>query len=121
MFKGIGNLASMMRQAQQMGERMEEINQKLRSERASATAGGGMVEVEVNGLGEVLKVSIDQDLVDKGEREMIEDLLPAALNQAIAKSKKMHVEAMSSLTGGLDLPGLEDALAQFTGGSPPTP
>ena len=116
MFKGLGNMASMIRQAQQMGGKMEEISAQLKTRRVTGTAGGGMVEVEANGLGEVLKVRIEPSLND---REMIEDLLPAAINQAAAKAKSLHLEMMQSLTGGMDLPGLNDMLAQMGGGDPP--
>ncbi len=69
-----------------------------------------MVEVEVDGLGQVLKVSIDPALVERKDRELIEDLIPAAVNDAVAKSKELHAEALKGLTGGLDLPGLKEAL-----------
>lgn len=120
MFKGLGNLTNLgvlMKQAQEMGDRMQAIQQELKTKRATGSAGGGMVEVEVNGLGEVLAVRIDPALVEKGEREMIEDLLPAAVNAAQTKAKQLHAEAMQSLTGGLSLSGLQDAVAQFTGGA----
>ncbi len=116
MFKGIGNMASMFRQAQQIGGKMDEINAQLKSRRVSGTAGGGMVEVEANGLGEVLKIRIEPTLTD---REMIEDMLPAAINQASAKSKELHMEMMQSLTGGMDLPGLNDMISQLGGREPP--
>ena len=64
------------------------------------------MEVDVNGLAEVLAVRIDPSLIEKGEREMIEDLLPAAFNAAQAKAKQMHAEAMQSLAGGLPIAGL---------------
>jgi len=119
MFKGLGNMASMLRQAQQMGGKMEELTAQLKSRRVSGTAGGGMIEVEANGLGDVLKVRIEPTLTD---REMIEDLLPAAINQASAKAKALHMEMMQSLTGGMDLPGLNDMIAQLGGGElPPSP
>jgi hypothetical protein len=111
-FKGLANVASLMRQAGQMRGKMEEINARLRSERVTGNAGGGMVEVEVNGLGEVLRVQIEPALFERGEREMIEDLLPAAVNQALAKAKQLQ---MQSMTEGLDMPGLNEALAQITG------
>ena len=113
MFKGIGNLASIVRQAQEMGGKMREVSEQLKAKRAVGTAGGGMVEVEVNGLGEVLKVRIDPTLK---HHEMMEDLLPAAFNQAAAKAKQLHVEMMQSVTQGLDVPGLTDALSQISGG-----
>ena len=115
MLKNLANLASIMRQAQQMGGQMQEVAQQLRGQRVSGSAGGGMVEVEANGLGEVLQVRIDAKLED---REMIEDLLPAAVNQALNKAKQLHMESMQSMTEGLEIPGLSDALAQM-GGSPP--
>ena len=76
-----------------------------------------MVEVEVNGVGEVLRISIEPQLIESGDREMIEDLVPAAVNQALAKAKQMHVDAMQELTGGLNVPGLSSALEEMTGSS----
>lgn len=124
MFKGLGNLgniANLMQQAQSMGGRMEEINNKLKGERVQGAAGGGMVEVEVNGLGEVLKLTIEPSLIEKGEAGMIEDLVPAAINQAQAKAKQLHADSMKTLTEGLNLPGLGDAISKFTGTAPDTP
>ena len=115
MFKGLANLAGLVRQAQQVSGKMQALNEKLKSERAKASTGGGMVEVEVNGLGEVLHVKIDPTLVARGEREMIEDLIPAAVNQAVAKAKQLHAAAMRSLPEDLDIQGLNDALTQLTG------
>jgi DNA-binding protein YbaB len=76
------------------------------------------VEVEVNGLKDVLSVRIDPSLVEKQDREMIEDLLPAAFNAAAQKADALHAESMAALTGGLELPGLSDALSQLTGTLP---
>jgi DNA-binding YbaB/EbfC family protein len=113
MLKGLGNLASLLRQAHQLSNKMQEMNDRLKSQRVTASSGAGMVEVEVNGLGEVLRVKIDPSLVERGEREMIEDLLPAAVNEATARARKVHVEAMKSIASGIDIPGMEDALAQL--------
>ena len=116
MFKGLGNLkdlGSLLKQAQEMGGKMQAINEELKTKRTTGQAGGGLVEVEVNGLAEVLSVKIDSSLIEKRDGEMIEDLLPAAFNAAQQKAKQMHAEAMQSLTGGLSLPGIQDALAQF--------
>jgi DNA-binding YbaB/EbfC family protein len=117
MFKGIANIASLVRQAQQLSGKMQAANEQLRNQRARAAAGGGMVEVEVNGLGEVLRLTIDPVLVERGEREMIEDLVPAAVNQALAKAKKLHVEAMQAMTKDLDVPGLNEAISQLAAGA----
>ena len=115
MFRGFGNLASAMRQAQQLGDRMQEVNTQLRSQRVTAEAGAGLVQVEANGLSEILRVRIDPSLMDPGERDVLEDLLAGAVNQALAKAKELHVEAVKSMAGGLELPGLDDALKQVTG------
>ena len=117
MFRGLANLASVLRHAQQMGGKMQAVNDKLKTERATAQTGGGMVQVEVNGLGEVLRVKIDPALVARGEREMIEDLLPAAVNQAIAKANQLRLEAMQTMAQELNVPGLDAALAQLAGTS----
>jgi DNA-binding YbaB/EbfC family protein len=109
-FKGISNLASLLKQAQQVGSRIQAVNEELRARRVSGKAGGGMVEAEVDGLGQVLRVSIDPSLVERKDRELIEDLVPAAVNAAIAKSKELHAEALRGLTGGIDLPGMKEAL-----------
>jgi DNA-binding YbaB/EbfC family protein len=114
MFKELGNMASMLRQAQQVGGKMQEVAAQLKSKRVTGNAGGGMIEVEANGLGEVLKVKIDPTL--RGDLEMIEDLIPAAMNQVAAKAKELHMEMMQSVTGELNLPGLGDALSELTGG-----
>ena len=116
MFKGIANLASMLRHAQQMGGKIKEVTEQLKSKRATGNAGGGMVEVLVNGMGEVLRVQIDDSLVARGDREMMEDLLPAAINQALSKARQMHVDIVKSVAQEMDLPGLGEAIAQFTGG-----
>jgi DNA-binding YbaB/EbfC family protein len=120
--KGLGNLAnlgSILKTAQQMGGRMQQITEELKTKRAEGTSGGGMVKVEVNGLGEVLACRIDPSLLN--DRELLEDLLPAAINQAVAKSKQLHAEALSAVTAGLDVPGLGDMLSQLSGGGPDKP
>jgi DNA-binding YbaB/EbfC family protein len=110
MFKGLGQMASLMRQAQQIGGQMKEMNEKMAAERVVGAAGGGMIEVEANGLGEVLKVTIEPKLVADGEVEMIQDLLVAAINQASEKAKQVQGEQMGALTQGLDLGGLSELL-----------
>lgn len=120
MFKGLGNLANlgqMMQQAQQMGTKMKEMEESLKTKRATGSAGGGMVEVDVNGAGDALAVRIDPVLIEKQDREMIEDLLPAAINDAIAKTKELRAEAMKDITGDMNLPGLDDMMSKFGGGA----
>ena len=116
MFKGIGNLASMLKNAQQMSGKMGEMNEELKSKEIVAEAGGGMVQVKANGLGEVSKVSIDPQTFEAGDRELIEDLLANAFNQVAVKQKQLQMESLQGLTGGMNIPGLDDALKNMTGG-----
>jgi DNA-binding YbaB/EbfC family protein len=115
-FGQLGNLASLMKQAQQMGGKLEGISTELKSRRTTGSAGGGMVEVEVNGLQEVLGCKIDPKLMREEDRELLEDLLVGATNEALAKARQLHAEAMQSLAGGMNLPGLQEAMAGLTGG-----
>ena len=110
MFKGLANLGSILKQAHQMGSQMKEINEKLKNQTATGTAGGGLVTAEVNGLGELLRISIDQSLMEKNDREFMEDLVPVAVNNANAKAREIHAKMMNELTGGMDMAGLSDAL-----------
>lgn len=116
MFKGLSGIGSLLKQAQEMGGRMQAINEELKTRRTNGSAGGDMVTVEVNGLNEVLGCRIDQQLIDSGNRELIEDLVASAVNQALTKAKELHAEAMQSLTGGMQLPGLEEAMSKLMGG-----
>ena len=119
MLKGLGNLGNIMKQAQEMGGKMQQITAELKTKRVVGSSGAGMVEVEANGLGEALTVRIDPSLIEKQDRELLEDLLPSAFNAAQAKAKQLHAEQMQQLTGGLNIPGLGDALDQL-GDTPPT-
>ena len=124
MFKGLanlGNLGQMLKQAQQMGSRLQGLNDELKQKRATGSAGGGLVEIDVNGLAEALAVRIDPSLFAKGDREMVEDLVLAAINAAQAKARQLHAEAMQGMTAGLDMAGFEDAISKITGGGSPPP
>ncbi|MFM7562520.1 MAG: YbaB/EbfC family nucleoid-associated protein [Planctomycetota bacterium] len=114
MFKGLGNLANLMMNARNLGGKMEEVAKRLREERVIGTAGGQMVTVHANGLGQVTQVVIDPNLKCHHDRELLQDLLPAAINEAVAKAKQLHIEAMKEMTGGVDIPGLDQALQHFT-------
>ena len=116
MFKGLSNFAAMMKQAGQLSGKLSSLNDELKTKRATGTAGAGLVEVEVNGLGQVLKVTLATELVERKDRELLEDLIPAAVNQALAKAKELHAQAVSELTSDLQLPGLDEAIAKFGGG-----
>jgi DNA-binding YbaB/EbfC family protein len=94
---------------------MQGLGEELKLLRATGSAGAGMVEVEVNGLGELLACRLDPALVAKQDRELLEDLIVAASNQALVKARQLHAEAMKGLAGGLELPGLDEALSKMTG------
>ena len=113
MFKNLGNLTAILKQAQQMGGRMQELQENLKKQRVIGRSGADMVEVEADGLGQILRVSLDPGLVQRGDREMIEDLLPAAINQAQLKAKQLHADAMRELTGGLNIPQLDELMTQI--------
>lgn len=116
MFKGLGNFTSMLRQAQEIGARMQGLSERLKVQRTQGSAGGGLVEIEANGLGEVLRCKIDPTLLEQQDRELLEDLVASAVNQALAKARALHAEALQSMTGNVELPGLQDALAKLTSG-----
>ncbi|MCC6124371.1 MAG: YbaB/EbfC family nucleoid-associated protein [Pirellulales bacterium] len=115
MFKGLSNLGAILKQAQQIGGQMGKLQEEMKSRRVVGSSGGGMVEIEVNGLMEVLRCKIDPALITQGDAEFLEDLVVAAVNQAIAKSKQMHADAMRDLTGGLSVPGLDAAMEKLMG------
>jgi DNA-binding YbaB/EbfC family protein len=112
-------MAALLKQAQQMGSRMGEITEELKGRRVTGSSGGGLVEAEANGLGELLACRIDPSFFAQQDRELLEDLITAAVNQAQGKAKQLHAEALKGLTGGMDLPGLDETLSRLTQGEPP--
>ena len=96
-----GNMNNLMKQAQRMQRQMEEAQQKLETMEATATAGGGAVEVTVSGKKEILKVKLAEEVVDPDDIEMLEDLIVAATNEALRKIDEASEASMSKLTGGL--------------------
>ena len=99
-----GNMANLMKQAQKMQKQMEEQAKEMETKEFTATAGGGAVEVTVSGKREVLKVKLEQEVVDPDDVEMLEDLIVAATNEALRKVEEASASAMSRLTGGM--PGM---------------
>ena len=110
MFKGLGNLASMMKQAQQMQGKMAEIQERLAGLTVEGDAGGRMVIAQCNGQQKLLSVKIDPVMLTEPDAEMLEDLVVAAVNQAMDKAKEAAAQEMSQLAGGMNIPGLGDAL-----------
>ncbi|MBI3863548.1 MAG: YbaB/EbfC family nucleoid-associated protein [Planctomycetia bacterium] len=113
MFKGLGQFASLMKNAQEIQGRMKEMQEALKRLKVEGTAGGGMVAVEMNGQQQVLSCRIEPALFESRDREMVEDLVVAAVNQALDKVKQAAAEEMGKLTGGLDMPGIGDALSKL--------
>ncbi|MBI5454302.1 MAG: YbaB/EbfC family nucleoid-associated protein [Deltaproteobacteria bacterium] len=105
MSKQLGNL---MRQAQKMQEKMAEIQKELAGRTIEASAGGGMVTATVNGAQEVVSVKIDPSVVDPKDIDMLQDLVTAAVNEGLRRSKQMVSDEMGKLTAGLgmNIPGL---------------
>ncbi|MDM8526329.1 YbaB/EbfC family nucleoid-associated protein [Desulfococcaceae bacterium HSG8] len=101
--KGMGN---MMKQVQKMQSKMVKLQEELAEKTIEASAGGGMVKVVTNGKQEVVSIEIEKEVVDPDDVEMLQDLILAAVNEALAKSQEMASGEMSKLTGGLSIPGL---------------
>ncbi len=119
MFKGlenIANLGGLMKQAQEMSGKIKQLTEELKTKRVVGSSGAGLVEVEASGTGEVLAVRIDPGLIEKQDRELVEDLLPGAINDAQAKAKELYASKMQELTGGMNIPGLGDMFSQLGGG-----
>jgi len=98
------NLGQMMKQAQQLQSKMNDLQEQLAKTEVTGASGGGMVQVTLNGKAEVQKVKIDPSLVEPGENEILEDLITAAFKDAKSKVEATIAELMSELTGGLQLP-----------------
>jgi len=98
------NLGQLMKQAQEMQSKVQEMQDRLATIEVSGVSGGGMVEVVLTGKGEARKISIDKALVDPAEVEVLEDLLVAAINDARSKADALSADEMQKLTGGISLP-----------------
>jgi len=101
--KGMGN---MMKQAQQLQSKMMKLQEELAEKTVESSSGGGMVKVTANGRQQVLSIQIEKEVVDPDDVEMLQDLVLAAINDALAKAQEMVSSEMGKLTGGLNIPGL---------------
>jgi DNA-binding YbaB/EbfC family protein len=99
------NIGQLMKQAQEMQEKMAEVQARLEAAELTGVSGGGMVAATLNGKGDLKKIKIDKSLLDPEEVEVLEDLILAAFNEARAKVSAHAEEEMQKLTGGLQLPG----------------
>ena len=97
------NLQQMMKQAQQMQEKLQK---QMEATVVDATAGGGMVSIKMNGQKQLLSVQIDQEVFTSGDKDMLQDLIVAAVNEGIRKVDETMQSQLGSLTGGLKIPGL---------------
>ena len=105
-FGGGANMQQLMRQAQKMQQQMQEAQEKLDAAEYEAASGGGMVSVKVSGARELTSITIDPQVVDPDDIEMLQDLIMAAVNEAIRQVEEASESEMSALTGGFGIPGL---------------
>jgi hypothetical protein len=101
--KGMGDV---MKQAQKLQTKMLRLQEEMAGKTVEATSGGGMVKVVANGRQQVVSIQIEKEVVDPEDVEMLQDLILAAVNDALLKSQEMVSQEMSKLTGGLNIPGL---------------
>ena len=101
--KGLGGL---LKQAQKVQQEMAKVQKEMAEKKVTADSGGGMVTVEVNGNQEVLSVKIEPEVVSSGDKEMLEDLVLTAVNEAMRKSKDLMKDKITEVTGGLNIPGI---------------
>jgi hypothetical protein len=104
MFKEIGQLASLMRNLPKIREEMSQLQQKLAQISAEGDAGGGMVKARVNGHMEVTACTISEELLKQNDRELLEDLVRGAVNQALQKARQLVADETSKMATGLGLP-----------------
>jgi DNA-binding YbaB/EbfC family protein len=100
----MGNMGGMMKKVQEMQTKMQEMQKELETKTVEAEAGAGMVKVTMNGKQIVQSIDIDPSLLSSDEKEVLEDLIKAALNQAKEKVEEMSAEEMKKITGGIPLP-----------------
>jgi hypothetical protein len=115
MFKGLSNLAQLMKQAQEAQARMGELKERMGRLSVEGVAGGGLVSVQLSGNHEVLACHIDDSLMRAEDREVVEDLVVAAANDALRKLKEATAHEISQMAGGMDLGAFKDALGGLGG------
>ncbi|MFZ7131551.1 MAG: YbaB/EbfC family nucleoid-associated protein [Eubacteriales bacterium] len=103
---GMGNMAGMMKQVQKMQQDMQKMQEELEEKEVEASAGGGAVTVVVTGKKNIVSIKIDPEAVDNDDIEMLEDLILAAVNEALRNADEMVAKEMSKITGGMNIPGL---------------
>ncbi|MCH8055239.1 MAG: YbaB/EbfC family nucleoid-associated protein [Deltaproteobacteria bacterium] len=106
MAKGLGGMGNLFKQAQEVQAKLVQIQEDLARKTVEASAGGGMVRVMVNGQFVLSSIKVDPAVVNPQEKEMLEDLILAAVNEGLRRAREMVSEEMSKVTGGLKIPGL---------------
>lgn len=101
-----GNMNNILKQAQKLQKEIDQKREELEATTVEASAGGGAVTAIVNGKKQIIDIKIKEEVVDPDDVEMLQDLILAALNEALGKADKMMNEEMSKLTGGFNIPGL---------------
>jgi DNA-binding YbaB/EbfC family protein len=103
---GRGGMGNIMKQAQMMQKRMAQLQQELEERRIEASVGGGMVTAVVSGKQQLISLTIDPKAVDPDDVEMLQDLVVAAVSEALKQSQQLAQEEMAKITGGMNIPGL---------------
>jgi nucleoid-associated protein EbfC len=104
--KNIGNMGNIMNQAKKIQERLASVQEEMALKTIDGSAGGGMVTVTANGRQEIVSLKIEPEVVNPEDIEMLQDLVQAAVNDALRKSQEMVQQEMSKITGGMKIPGL---------------
>jgi len=101
--KGMGNI---MKQAQKLQSKMLKLQEEMAEKTVETASGGGMVKIVANGKQQIVSIEIEKEVIDPDDAEMLQDLIIAAVNDALTQSQEMVSEEMSKLTGGMKIPGL---------------
>ncbi len=105
---GLGNIQDVMKQAQEMQQKIAKVQEELADKTVTAESGGGMVKVRANGKQQILQIKIEKEVIDPNDAEMLEDLIVAGVNKALEESQKMSQTEMQKATAGMlpNIPGL---------------
>lgn len=100
------NIGEIVKQAQKMQAQIMRMKDELAKRRVEATAGGGMVKAIASGNGEITSIEIEPEIILSGDRDMLQDLIVAAVNEALRKAKELAAEELSRITKGINIPGI---------------
>ena len=101
-----GGMGNMLKQAQQLQSKMKKMQEEMSEKTLDVSSGGGMVSIKINGKQQILSITIDPEVLKQNDIEMLQDLVAAAVNEAIRQSQELMQSEMGKLTGGLNMPGL---------------